>query len=69
MTMSCEADAKATQSASMPSRRIDSEGGARVIAAIPASSANWVSSIQPRRRPRKGGTNRSMIGDQRNFSR
>ncbi len=34
---------------------------------IATNSANWVTSAQPLRRPRKGGVKRSISGDQRNF--
>ena len=57
MTMSCDADANATHSARQPSSHRFAFGGeASAMPAIPATSASCVSSIQPRRRPRNGGT-------------
>jgi len=35
--------------------------------AISNARASWVRKSQPRRRPRNGGTKRSMNGDHRNF--
>jgi hypothetical protein len=50
------------RSASAPGWAFGSENA---IAAMTRKSAAWVTSIHPRRRPRNGGTNRSINGDQR----
>src|SRR3990172_10322082 len=64
-TMSWLALQKATRndrSASAPGCAFGSENA---IAAMTRKRAAWVTSIHPRRRPRNGGTNRSIKGDQR----
>src|SRR5659263_120832 len=64
-TMSWLALQKATRndrSASAPGCVFGSENA---IAAMTRMRAAWVTSIHPRRRPRNGGTNRSISGDQR----
>ncbi|MNR08573.1 hypothetical protein D3C85_1247370 [compost metagenome] len=54
--MSCVADRKATSTASMASGISAAEGDSAPIAMMAIASSNWVTSIQPRRRPSKGGT-------------
>src|SRR5206468_6718665 len=66
-TMSCDAEAKATKSASQAIAVRFERGDRNAIPAIPAASASCVKSSHPRRRPRKGGTKRSIAGAHRNF--
>ncbi len=65
--MSCDAEAKATKSASQAIAVRFERGDRNAIPAIPAASASCVKSSHPRRRPRKGGTKRSIAGAHRNF--
>ncbi|MNU03610.1 hypothetical protein D3C72_2477000 [compost metagenome] len=65
--MSCVADRKATSTASMASGISAVEGDSMPIAMMVKASSSCVTSIQPRRRPSKGGTYRSTRGAQRNL--
>src|SRR5256885_10116629 len=65
--MSCEAEAKATKSASQAIAARSERGDRNAIPVIPEASASCVTSSHPRRRPRKGGTKRSIAGAHRNF--
>jgi hypothetical protein len=65
--MSCEAEAKATKSASQAIAARSVRGDRNAIPAIPEASASCVTSSHPRRLPRKGGTKRSIAGAHRNF--
>jgi len=66
-TMSCDAEMKAVASASAPSSHVWSRGDIIAMAAIDTARATCVTRSQPRRRPRNGGTKRSIAGAQRNF--
>ena len=67
MTTSCEALKNAMTMALTASSRSPMPGSCRDIAAMATSSAIWVMSSHPLRRPRNGGTYRSMTGAQSHF--
>ncbi|HSS29070.1 MAG TPA: hypothetical protein VLL50_14065 [Usitatibacter sp.] len=66
-TISCDADVNATATATNAMTARSSRGESDPIAAMSTASRTWVTRSHPRRRPRNGGTNRSMVGDHRNF--
>ncbi len=67
MTTSCEAETKATSTASSAKTRIESVGDVAASANSTPASASWVSTSQPRRRPSQGSSKRSISGAQRNL--
>ena len=67
-TMSWLALQKATRNDRSASAPGCAAGVENAIAAMTRKRAAWVTSIHPRRRPRNGGTNRSISGDQRNLN-
>ncbi|MNO06772.1 hypothetical protein D3C81_2286990 [compost metagenome] len=54
--MSCVADRKATNTASKARGISAADGDIAPIPMMASASSSWVTSIQPRRRPSKGGT-------------
>ena len=67
MTTSCDAETKATATASSANSRIDADGLVAASAHSAAASASWVSTSQPRRRPSQGRSKRSISGAHRNL--
>ena len=68
MTMSWDAEVKATKNASPASAASARTGEEKPKAAMAPVKMSWTSIIQPRLLPNQGGTKRSMKGDQRNLS-
>ncbi len=67
MTTSCDADTKATSTASSAKLRVAAVGEVSAIHSSAPPSASWVSTSQPRRRPSQGGSKRSISGAHRNL--
>ena len=68
ITMSWDAEVKATKKASAAIAARAWAGELKPMALMAMNRTNWTSMIHPRLLPSQGGTKRSMKGDQRNLS-
>ena len=67
MTMSSEADRNATSTAITANSTVLCAGDTAAIHISTPAMASWISTIQPRRRPRNGSSKRSISGAHRNL--